>query len=159
MRPLPGIDDEAVETFLMGCWSAQNIGIYIDEGYMIPPTSAALKAILTQGRSRKVPVIALYQRPVYMSRFAVAQADYFAVFEQNDERDLKTTAQFVTAAIAPNGEKITVASRLPRYYCLWYDVGEGRSSVLQPAPSKREILNVFGSRLKPAHNLREGAFI
>lgn len=157
MRPLPDDDDEDVERFLKACWAKQDIGIYIDEGYMIAPTSRGLKAILTQGRSRRVPVIALYQRPVYMSRFAVAQADFFAAFEQNDERDLKTTASFVKPAIAPNGSKITVYSALPQYHCLWYDVGKGHSTVLKPAPSETEILETFGRRLLASN--RKGAFI
>ena len=142
----------------MACWEQQGIGIYIDEGYMIAPTSNALKAILTQGRSRKVPVIALYQRPVYMSRFAVAQADFFAVFDQNDERDLKTTQQFVKAAKAPDGTLITVYSELPRYHCIWYDVGEGLSVVLKPAPSKDAILATFAKRLKPVTS-EKGVFV
>ena len=156
VRPLPDKDDDAVEAMLQACWAKREIGIFIDEGYMIPPSSSALKAILTQGRSRRVPVIALYQRPVYMSRFAVAQADFFAAFEQNDERDLKVTSQFVKPAITPNGGKVTAFDPLPEYHCLWYDVGRGKTHVLGPAPGADEIASVFKRRL---HSIKKGSFI
>lgn len=147
VRPIPDRDDDALEAFLWAMWEQQNNGLFKDEGYMIPTKSVAMKAILTQGRSRRVPVIALYQRPVYMNRFAVAQADFFAVFDQNDERDLQTTAQFVKPATMPDGSKVTVFSELPRYWSLWYDVGEGQTTVLRPAPPEPEILEAFARRM------------
>lgn len=126
-----------------------NMGLMVDEGYCMPQPlkGGAFDVILTQGRSLYIPVICLYQRPVWMSRFAVAQADFFAVFEQNDERDLKITKQFVKAAKGKNGETITVFNELPRYHCLWYDVSQGVSTVLAPAPDRQSIINLFKSRL------------
>lgn len=146
----PLIDDDAVTDFLWRVYKRGNVGINLDEGYALPQSRKhPFDVILTQGRSLHIPVIALYQRPVYMSRFAVAQADFFAVFEQNDERDLKVTSQFVKPAMGENGRKITVFDTLPKYNCLWYDVSEGVSSILKPAPSRDEIINAFISRVKP----------
>lgn len=159
IQPLPDIDDDAVEQYLWECWRRERQGLYVDEGYMIPAASSGMKAILTQGRSRKVPLIALYQRPVYMSRFAVAQADFFAVFDQNDERDLQTTSQFVKPAILDNGSKVSVFTDLPPYYYLWYDVGEGKSSVCRPAPAPDAILETFARRLHKPRSRSKGAFI
>jgi len=148
MQPAPQVDDGLVEAWLMQVWKQGYVGLYVDEGYALP-NGAGFNIILTQGRSLHIPVIALYQRPVYMSRFAVAQADFFAVFEQNDLRDLKTSQQFVKAAKAPNGENISVFSSLPKYHCLWYDVGEGETVVLKPGPDKETILKTFKRRLLP----------
>lgn len=153
MHPRPHLDDEALENWLMRVWAQENIGLYIDEGYALPQ-KAAFDMILTQGRSKKIPVIALYQRPVYMSRFAVAQADFFAAFDQNDERDLKTTQAFIKPAVAPDGSEITVYYELDRYYCLWYNVSEGKTSVLRPAPARNAILATFRDRLQPKQNRR-----
>lgn len=127
-----------------------NMGLMIDEGYCMPQPikGGAFDVILTQGRSLHIPVIVLYQRPVWMSRFAVAQADFFAVFEQNDVRDLKITSQFVKPVRGDNGQTITVFNELPRYNCLWYDVGQGVSTVLAPAPDRQSIINLFKSRLR-----------
>lgn len=160
MNPRPLIDDVAVEAFL---WKVHGklrgkfgekkyrgyCGLFIDEGYCLPQ-KGAFDVILTQGRSLHIPVICLYQRPVWMSRFAVAQADFVAVFAQMDERDLKTSASFVKPA-KENGRTITVFDELPPYYCLWYDVGRGLSSVLRPAPEAQAIIGTFQQRLKPAH--------
>ncbi len=150
MKPTPKIDDEAMEKWLWAVWKNGRTGLFIDEGFALPQRDA-FDAILTQGRSLHIPVICLYQRPAWMSRFAVAQADFFAVFDQNDERDLKTTKSFVKSAqcIDKEGNKVevTVYSELPKYHCLWYDVGRGFSSVLNPAPDRKTILKQFRDRL------------
>lgn len=148
MKPLPKVDDDAVEDFLWKVHKRGHCGLFIDEGYALPQKNA-FDVILTQGRTLYIPVICLYQRPVWMSRFAVAQADYVAVFAQMDERDLKTTAQFVKPAKTEKGELITVFDELPPYYCLWYEVARGKSSVLRPAPDRQAIINAFKSRLRP----------
>jgi hypothetical protein len=153
MRPRPHLDDDALENWLMRVWSQERVGIYIDEGYALPQ-KAAFDMILTQGRSKRIPVIALYQRPVYMSRFAVAQADFFAAFDQNDERDLKTTNQFIKPVISDDGRRFGVYDQLPPYYCLWYNVGKGKTSVLRPAPSREVILRAFKDRLNPTRQNR-----
>jgi len=160
MNPRPIIDDVAVEAFLWKVHGMKrgglgkkkfrgNCGLFIDEGYCLPQ-KGAFDVILTQGRTLYIPVICLYQRPVWMSRFAVAQADYVAVFAQMDERDIKTTASFVKPA-KENGRVITVSDELPPYYCLWYDVGRGLSSVLRPAPDRQTIIDTFKQRLQPPH--------
>lgn len=152
MRPVPKVDDEAVEKWLWQVWEQTHVGLFIDEGFALPQRDA-FDAILTQGRSLHIPVICLYQRPAWMSRFAVAQADFFAVFDQNDERDLKTTKAFVKPAIKEDnyGNKVVidVYFELPAYHCLWYDVSRGQSSVLNPAPEREVILQTFKNRLRP----------
>lgn len=148
MRPLPKVDDMAVEAFLWKVHKKGHVGLFVDEGYALPQKDA-FDVLLTQGRTLYIPIICLYQRPVWMSRFAVAQADFVAVFAQMDERDLKTSAQFVKAAKGPNNEIISVFTDLPPYYCLWYDVGRSQSTVLRPAPSRQEIIDTFIRRLKP----------
>lgn len=148
MRPDAKTDDDLVEAFLMAVYKKGNIGLFVDEGYAIPEKDA-LDMIMTQGRSKRIPVIILYQRPVYMSRFAVAQASYFACFDQNDERDLKTTKEFIKPVIAPDGRKITVSDELPSYCCIWFDVAKRKSIILTPSPDPDVIASVFTRRLQP----------
>ena len=158
MRPVPKVDDEAMEKWLWAAWKQTHIGIFIDEGFALPQR-AAFDAILTQGRTLRVPVICLYQRPAWMSRFAVAQADFFAVFDQNDERDLKTTKAFVKPYVnEATGEEITVYTELPRYYYLWYDVGLGKCHLMSPAPDRQSILSTFKQRLSPPKK-KGGVFV
>jgi len=160
MRPRVVIDDVSVNNFLRKCYDQKrgpigsrhrgHIGIMVDEGYALPQKhGSAFDVILTQGRTLYIPVIVLYQRSVWMSRFAVAQADFVAVFAQMDERDIKTSASFVKPAKGENGESISVFTALPPYYCLWYDVGAGSSSVLRPAPDAKTIIGTFKRRLSP----------
>lgn len=158
MKPTPKVDDIAMEAWLWAAWKQTHIGIFIDEGFALPQRDA-FDAILTQGRSLHIPVIVLYQRPAWMSRFAVAQADFFAVFDQNDERDLKTTKAFVKPVIIERKVVADVYTELPDYYCLWYDVGLGKTTILSPAPTKAEILRTFKRRLSPAKTSRERALV
>lgn len=146
MRPDAKLDDDAVEAFLMQVYRKGNIGLFIDEGYAIPERNA-LDMIMTQGRSKRIPVIILYQRPVYMSRFAVAQASFFAVFDQNDERDLKTTREFVKPVELPNGDKFKVGQKLPEYCSIWFDVAKRKSIVLKPSPAPDDVALRFHHRL------------
>lgn len=151
MKPTPKVDDGAMEAWLWAVWKNGSTGLFIDEGYALPQKDA-FDAILTQGRSLRIPVICLYQRPAWMSRFAVAQADFFAVFSQNDKRDLKTTNEFVSvpARYTTSGGKeveVTVYSKLPKYHCFWHDVAGEKSSVLHPAPGPEEIISTFKRRL------------
>jgi len=146
MRPTPKVDDDAMEAFLWKVWKKGHLGLFFDEGYMVPEKDA-FDVIMTQGRTLYIPVICLYQRPAWMSRFAVAQSDFRAVFALDDERDEKTASQFVKPAKSETGELITVKTELPPYWCLWYDVGLGKSSVLRPAPDKQTILGNFKRRL------------
>jgi len=147
MRPDAKTDDDAVEAFLLEVYRKGNIGLFIDEGYAVPERNA-LDMIYTQGRSKRIPIIILYQRPVYMSRFAVAQASFFGVFDQNDERDLKTTREFVKAVDLPNGKKLRVGDQqMPEYYSIWFDVAKRKSIILSPCPPPNEIVETFTDRL------------
>lgn len=154
-------DDAEVLKYLWGLYYNEDNGLYIDEGYAVPDEKncAPLNAIFTQGRARNTPVICCYQRPVFMSRFAVAQASFVSVFEQDDERDLKTTKQFVRDAKAPNGTLITPFTELPKHYSLWYDKGARRTDVLQPCPPPAQVLALFKRRLGVTEHRRIGAHV
>lgn len=150
MQPMPVVDDEAINDFLWKVYRQENIGLFIDEGFALPQKKGSpFDIILTQGRSKHIPVIVLYQRPVWMSRFAIAQADFFAVFEQNDIRDLELTCKFVGEKGQKTRDVMAQLNNLPKYNCLWYDVGDGVATVLNPAPDRNVIINNFLHRLNP----------
>ncbi len=150
MRLVPKLTDADMDAFLWKCHAQGHIGLFIDEGFALPQgRSNTYDIILTQGRSLHIPVIQLYQRPVWMSRFAIAQTDYFAAFKQHDLRDLELTNKFVPPMKGGNNGSISVFNDLPDYHCLWHDVGEGNTSLLAPAPSRDDIIQTFTDRLKP----------
>lgn len=134
VRPVAGVDDDAVEAFLWKIKYAGRIGVYIDEGYMLPARSASFTAILTQGRSLKTPVIILSQRPVWLPRFVMTESEFIQIYWLNDKRDRDTLK-----AVIPDG----VDQRLPEYHSWYYDVGKDKLDHIGPVPHPDEILSRF----------------
>lgn len=139
VHPTPGQISE-VEEFLWRIWSRENCGVYVDEGYMIDRRSPAFNAILTQGRSKHIPMILLSQRPVHISRFAISEAEFFQIFWLNDIRDRQTVQGYIP---------YNLENRLADYHSLWYDVGADEVAILKPVPGRDEILGRFQERLAP----------
>lgn len=138
VRPIPQMHDKAVEEFLWGVWRQENVGIFIDEGYMLGNRNPALNACLTQGRSKRIQMIVLSQRPVWMSKFVFSEANYFAIMNLTLEDDRKYVASYC------GNMKINM---LPRYHSLWYDCDGQRGTVLRPVPGRNELIDRFNQRL------------
>lgn len=141
VRPLPSEENE-VEEWLWKIWKREKIGLYADEGYNIPD-KGAFQAILTQGRSKKLPVICCTQRPAWISRFVFSEADHFAVFHLNHRED-----QLKVQAFTPR-DRMDLRNRLPDYHAYWYDVKKDNVFVLAPVPEGVEIVDKIDSRLTP----------
>ena len=101
------------------------------------PDRGAYQAILSQGRSRSIPAITLTQRPVWVNRFALSEADYYAIFHMNDRRDRQTIGAFLP---------IDLETPLPPRHSWYYDVARDRVFRLLPVPSRDEILDRFQAR-------------
>jgi hypothetical protein len=140
VHPKPG-EEEYVEEMLWRIWARENIGVYIDELYMINKNSKSFRALLTQGRSKRIPIIGLTQRPVDVSRFCFSEADYIQLYTLNDRRDYKTVKEFMP---------MPIESPLPApYYSFWWDNSRNYKAVLKPVPQWNNILDVFHERLGP----------
>lgn len=119
----------------------ENIGIWIDEGYMMSENSKVenkFKALLTQGRSKHIPMIVLSQRPVWMSRFVFSESDFFQIFHLQDKRDVQTIASFIPK---------DTYRRVPDYHSIYYDVGRDSVHFLSPVPREAEILEKIDTKL------------
>jgi len=137
VHPTPD-DVEATENLMWRIWEKEHVGFYIDEGYMIPARSAAFQAILTQGRSKQIPVIMLTQRPAWVTRFAFSEADYIQLFKLTDIRDQKIVKQFMP---------MPIEKPLPKpYYSFWWDNGRNYGAIMEPVPERDDILTVFHER-------------
>jgi hypothetical protein len=136
-HPLPDSQDE-VEAHMWQLWERGHVGIYIDEGYMVGAYNKAFNAILTQGRSKQMPMIILSQRPVFLSKFVFSEADFFQVFFLTDQLDRDKMRQYLPSDVEDE--------RLPEYYSYWYDVKADQLLVLKPVPSESEILGTFAAR-------------
>ena len=146
VRPFPD-DQEELEKFLQACWWQEDIGIYIDEGLMVGKMGRSrwMRALLTQGRSKHIPMIILMQRPLWIDRFVLSESDFFAVFRLNDGRDVDTVSGLCRAPLN---------ERLAEYSCHWYDVGSDKATVFLPVPSERDIMKTFATRLRSMKRVR-----
>lgn len=139
VRPIPQMDDEAVTVLLWKIWANENTGIYIDEGYMVGNRNPALNACLTQGRSKRIQMITLSQRPAWMSRFVFSEADYFQIFRLNDRRDYDTIQSMIS---------VDIKKRLSPYHSHWYDVGADEGFIFAPVPNRSALISSFREKGK-----------
>ena len=133
-------DEDDVEKAMWKIWENENTGVFVDEGYMIGNRSPAMNALLTQGRSKRIPMIVLSQRPAWMSRFVFSEADFYQVFGLADEEDHKRVRQFI-----PNYKR---GIQLPRYHSIYHDVSEYDTVLLTPVPERDAILDAFSEKLR-----------
>lgn len=138
INPLPD-EAEALDNFFRRIWDKQNVGVYVDEGYMIE-IKAGFNALLTQGRSRNIPMIVLSQRPAWISKFVFSEADFVSVFQLRHADDRKNVEKFV-----PNSMNVV----LPKHHSLWYNVADDELLRLQPVPAKERILQNFRATFPP----------
>jgi len=128
-----------VEEQMWQIWERGDTGVYIDEGYMVGSNNKAFRALLTQGRSRHVPMIVLSQRPVWMDRFVFSESEYFQIFRLQHKKDYENVQQFVPVALK---------ERLPEFHSYYYDVGRDEVVVLKPVPDKDAIIHTFNTRMR-----------
>jgi hypothetical protein len=136
VSPRPGQDDE-LEDFLWRCWERENIGLFIDEASLMPDRDA-FRAILQQGRSKRIPVIACTQRPVDVKRALFSEASYFCVYRMQDARDYKTVQGFAPAA---------VANPLRPHHWRWYDVQRDELLAMAPTPAPAAVADLIRAKL------------
>jgi len=130
MSVRPGQEDE-LEAWLWKVWEKGNIGLFCDEVSLVPQKDA-FKAILRQGRSKHIPVIACTQRPVGCDREVFSESQYMVSFGVADQfRDYPIVRGLF-------GET-DVRTRLPRHNCYWYDVKQDHCFVLKPCPPPASI--------------------
>lgn len=128
--PLPGGDgDEQVEEFLWKVFEKGNIGLYVDEASLMP-ASGAFQAILQQGRSKRIPVIACTQRPVNVQRPVFSEASYYCVYRMADKRDYKIIEGFVPADLS---------QPMRPYHWRWFDVSTNRLLTMAPVPAPAAV--------------------
>jgi hypothetical protein len=137
VNPVPS-DAPLLDAFLTSIWDHENVGIWIDEGLMFG-TGDGIDACLTQGRSKKIPMIVLMQRPVWVSRFVVSEATFIQYFGLSDKRDQLTVQSF-----APN---LPVDQYLEQYHSFYYDVPKRKNYHFKPFPTAVKILARINSRL------------
>lgn len=136
-----------LEPFLAQIKQRGNIGVYADEGFEIDRLSKGYRGIQTQGRSLRIPTITLTQRPTWMSRFIISEADFYQVFALNDRRDQETVSEFT-----PHSMK---GLKLPEYHSYYYQVAKNEAVILPPVTAPDKLLDILETKLKPFRKIRE----
>lgn len=123
LSPKPGEEDE-LNAWLWKIWAKENIGLYIDEAALMPK-GPAMQAILQQGRSKRLPVIACMQRPVGVVRQFFSEASFFCLYRLQDVRDYDVIRGFI------RGDALR---DLPPHHWFWYDVPRNCLLTMGPVP-------------------------
>jgi len=143
IRPLPD-DTKELEEFLWKVHQKGNIGLFVDEGYMVAParpSSKAFRAILTQGRSLRIPVIINSQRPKWLEPFAISEATFYQVFHLNDRKDRDRVQEFIDA------DRIDLHARLPEFHSVYYDVKGNDIRLFSPVRKAEDSIALIEKRL------------
>ena len=125
----PGQEDD-LEEWLWKIWGRGDVGLFCDEATLLPQQKA-MKAILRQGRSKRLPVIACTQRPVEIDREFFTESQFKMIFKLDDVRDYKTVEMFTGGA--------DIKPRLPPHWSYWCDTKQGHTWTLKPTPEPKEI--------------------
>ena len=148
-HPIPEVEDDEVTALLWDIHAMGKIGVYVDEGYMIPNRDPAFQALLTQGRSKQIPMIILSQRPVWLTRFAISESDFFQIFLLGDKRDRQTVQGFVPVDLDGLMQSpINTEPTLKKYHSVYYDVGANQCVIMSPVPTSDEVLAKFNLEKK-----------
>ena len=147
VKVLPN-EDELLSEYFWKIWKQEKTGIYIDEGSMLPNHmgryAKSFNAILTQGRSKKIPVITLTQRPAYISNFLYSESSFYSIFRVQNGNDLARVADFVPV----NTPEFNFNYPLAKYHSRWYSVNDDYGCIMRPVPKDDVILQLYEDALK-----------
>lgn len=110
---------------------------YIDELYTLGITShprPGINAMITRGRARGISVMTATQRPSWIPRITLSEAQHYYIFALNDRQDVKRMQDFI-----PAFEKTYYSERgtanLEKHGFFYYRPGEmDRAEPMPPVP-------------------------
>lgn len=137
VKPMPNEQDE-LEAHQWAVWNAGNMGVYIDEGFAMGVNNKAFRSLLSQGRSKRIPMIVLSQRPVWIDRYVFSESEFLQAFRLQHAKDRKAMEDAIPRAL----------DRLPDYYSWYYDALGNKVWRMSPVPSLDFIYSTFDYRSK-----------
>jgi hypothetical protein len=138
VHPIPEDDDDAVDAQMTDIWRSENIGVFVDEGHMIARGNGGFRKLLTQGRSKHIPMIIAAQRPVWIDRFVFSESEYKQVFRLQHQGDIDKMEEYVP---------FDLSRRLQKRWSYYYDAVEDRLDIMRPVPDQAVIRSMFAAKL------------
>lgn len=136
--------NDPVEAFLKKVWNNGETGLFFDEVYMLPDRygrveGGTLRALFTTGRSRRIPIISLSQRPVDVTKYNFSEASHHVIFRLPDKAD-----RDIVRGRVPNEEFDDIFGKygtdLPEFHSMWYDVSADKVFQMLPFPHPDEVV-------------------
>ena len=146
VEPVPKRDDDAVETQMMDIWEKEDIGVFVDEGFLIAPSNDGFTNLLIQGRSKHIPMIVCTQRPVWMDKYVFTESEFKQVFRLQSEDDMKKMKEYIPDILAI-AKLHPLTGRERRHWSYYYDGGEDQLTLLGPVPDQDVIRAQFNAKL------------
>lgn len=137
--PEPGSIDDLLARGHKASIHGRPVGWYIDEGINVGEHSRPFRLVLAQGRSLKEPVIFLAQRPVFLGKFPLTEANMFQTFHLQAKVDRQTISEYLPVGV-------NYHETLREYESYYFDAGKRRLARINPAPYGDEVLDVFDRR-------------
>lgn len=148
---------DPMNAFLMNVYNHGNIGIIIDETTMLPNTrgdgntGGPYQTLLSQGRSKTIPVWSLSQRPAFINRMAFTENNYFCAFRLKSEDDNDKVMREIPKRSENYDYVWDEDIWYPKgHYSRWYDANRDINYRLRPCPPPEEILNKLFERVDDA---------
>jgi len=138
VHPVPEDDDELVDKQMTDIWKHEDIGVYVDEGYMVSSKNKGFRKLLTQGRSKHIPMIILSQRPVWMDKFVFTESEFKQVFRLQNSGDIGKMEEYIP---------FDLSRRLPPRHSYYYDTVDDALMVMKPVPDQDAIRAKFEKQL------------
>lgn len=136
-EPAQGTDGTVTE-WLYKVWAQERTGLFLDEGYMVRRLDPALQAVLTQGRSKRIPMIAISQKPVWVCPFIHSESEFKSVFFLQMPRDVDTVCEWLPPCDPGS---------LPPHHSYMYHVASRQFEAYGPCPNMDSILDRFDSKV------------
>lgn len=141
---------EEMAAFMWKVYRRGKTGMFFDELSMVPEFKGAaggggpLKAILTQGRSKEIPVYGLVQRPVDVNLHAFSEANFISEFYLKKRADRERVLEYL-----PDDEPVFENQKpLPRHWSRWWDDKRRVALILKPSPGAAQILDTIAIRVE-----------
>ena len=142
VRPEPAdVDDDSVTDFFYEIWRREKVGILIDECYMIKRYDPGLRTLLTQGRSKHIPMIVLSQKPSWISPFIHSESEFKSVFFLQMPEDIKRVQEWM-----PPDRDIRPGN-LPPHESYWYCLPSREFAHFGPCPDENAVFDMFDAKV------------